>query len=313
MGKAVLLQNPVGQITAQTDGAGNDNQTVFRQFCQTAAQLIHGNVHKARNGAQLILGRSAHVNLHRISRQRGHIAPKNSFHPLFQNIVGHETRHVYRIFCGRIRRGIGMLQLHQIGHGSLILDDLCQHLDALVHSVEAHNLGTQQTTVFGREENLYGHGYGTGIVAGMRLRMGERTEIRNLFTIEQLGIGSGCGHRQIEHLSNGSSDGAGIDRHVAIRDIVGHNASLLVGRAGQRNQCRFAGHTVNHLNGIAQRINVRIGSLHIFIDRDSSQSADSQSAILGQRGFGTHADAENHHIGFDFPLVGKHHFQCTGS
>jgi len=220
----------------------------------------------------------------------------NNTNLTFQNIRSHKSGNIHRILCRRIGWCIRMLQSCQVIDCPLTLNHLRHHLDALVHAVEAHDLRAQQATCFRSEKNLYRHRNRSRIIARMRSRMRIRRNIRHVHSFEQLGICADSSNSQIEHLRNGSTHRSGIHLLVSQGNIIRHNTSLLVRRSCQRNHCRLIGDQMTHFDCIAERINIRSGSLHKLIHCDASQLPDRQSGFACQLHFRTDTDTQQNQV-----------------
>ena len=303
----MLHQDAGSQVTAQADGARHDDGFLTGNLLQVFAQLVEGQVAEARDAAQRILFRRAYIQLHAVRIRQELVAPGDGLHPSAQDVVSHEARHVHRVFSRGVGRGIGMFQFHQVVDGALTLDDLFQHLDALVHPAEAHDLCAQQTSVGRSEQNLQAHADCVRIVTGMRGAVCPGCDVGDVLPTEQLGVRSRRGNRQGEHLGDGRAQRACIGASVAQHEVVGDDASLLVGGTCQRNQCRFARDEVGHFDGIAQCVDGLIGSLHAGIDADASGRAQFQPSLTCQLGFRTYADAQYHQVGLQHLSVVEVH------
>ena len=122
-------------------------------------------------------------------------------------------------------------------------------------------------------------------------------QISDLLPFQQLGIGAGSGNRQVEHFGDRCAHRSRIHFFVSIYDIIGYDPALFVGRSSQWDESRLAGHEVAYLYGIAKGIDVRGGSLHIFIDGNASQRSERQAGLFCQSGFRAYADAKQYHVG----------------
>jgi len=84
---------------------------------------------------------------------------------------------------------------------------------------------------------------------------------------------------------------------VSAADIVSGNASLLVGRPRQRDQCFLAGHEMGDLYGIAHSVDIRHGGFHPLVDSDAAPDAQLKSGLFCQMGVRRDADGQQHHVG----------------
>ena len=77
---------------------------------------------------------------------------------------------------------------------------LRQLVDALVHTVETHNLSAEQAPVGRREDHLDCHRQGVGIITGVRRRMYRGGEVINAVGFQPLGGQAGGGYSEVENL-----------------------------------------------------------------------------------------------------------------
>ena len=84
---------------------------------------------------------------------------------------------------------------------------------------------------------------------------------------------------------------------VASGDHVGRDAALPVGRPGQRDEARFTGDGVIHLDRIAHGEDVGIGRAHLVVDANAAAFADLQAGRAREVGVGTHPEREDHDVG----------------
>ena len=83
---------------------------------------------------------------------------------------------------------------------------------------------------------------------------------------------------------------------VAAADIVGGNASLLVGRPRQGDQRFLPGYKMDDLYGIAHSIDVRHGGFHPLVDNDAATNTKSESGFFCQMRIRGNTDGQHHHI-----------------
>ena len=84
---------------------------------------------------------------------------------------------------------------------------------------------------------------------------------------------------------------------VSAADVVGGNASLLVGRPRQRDQCFLAGHEMGDLYGIAHSVDIRHGGFHPLVDSDAATNTKPESGIFCQMRIRGNTDGQQHHVG----------------
>ena len=79
-------------------------------------------------------------------------------------------------------------------------------------------------------------------------------------------------------------------------DVVGGNASLLVGGPRQRDQCFLAGHEMGDLYGIAHSVDIRHGGFHPLVDSDAATNTKPESGFFCQMRIRGNTDGQQHHI-----------------
>ena len=132
----------------------------------------------------------------------------------------------------------------------------------------------------------------------MRTGMNRRREVWDFHLFQALGGESRSGYRQIEDLGDGCADGSFVPHLVPEDQVIGHDASLPVGRTGQIIQPRFARQRMRIFDGIAYGVDGGVGSLKVFVHLDSPHLAQLDSGFYGQFRFRTHADGKNHQVRF---------------
>ena len=297
VGVAVPHQDALRQIAAQTHGAKHHDGTVRRHFRQALAQVVEGNVHGARDGAEgKFLGRAG-VDEHKAVFLRRQLAPGDGGHGSAQQVGGHIAGDGDGVLGRREGRRVGVFGLHEVVHRSAVLDELGNLVDALVHALVTHALGAVEAARPGVEGQLQRQGQGVGIVAGVRAGVGHGAQVVHAQLLQALGGQAGGGHGEVEHLGDGGADGALVGGNVAQGHVVGHDASLSVGRAGQIVQPGLARQRVRELDGVAHGIDVGGRGLQVLVHPDAARLAQLQSGLLGQGRGGTHADGEQHEVG----------------
>jgi len=79
---------------------------------------------------------------------------------------------------------------------------------------------------------------------------------------------------QREQLDSPGADRAGKPGRTA-REVGPDDAALSVGQGAERKIAGLAGDEMRHTDAVAARINIRIGSLHVLIDKNSSKRRTS--------------------------------------
>ena len=107
---------------------------VERPFDTAAGDLV-GSARVEENGAGLaaMLAR----------REFERLAPANLFDAPLEDILDEVSRHVYRVLCRGVGRGIGKVELGEVGCVHARTDGGCNNIDALIGARAAHDLGAK--------------------------------------------------------------------------------------------------------------------------------------------------------------------------
>ena len=184
-------------------------------------------------------------------------------------ILDHKTGHIDRIFGRGIGRRIGKIKLRQFQSCHFCANGRCQYINALVHTVAANDLRTQQPQAFFFIQYLHCHRLCAGIIGSVGCREKYDFVVSDPCCLRCLFIDPRGGRCQAKQFQNRRTLRAG-KAAVAAADIVSGNASLLVGRSRQRNQRFLPGHEMGDLYGIAHSIDVRHGGFHPLVDSDAA-------------------------------------------
>ena len=174
-----------------------------------------------------------------------------------------------------------MLYSLQVIHRAATFNEQCDLVDALIHPVVTHALGTVKFAVRGIEGQFEGQRQRIGIIPGMRGRMGGRTDIGNAGLFEPFGGQARRSHRNIEHLGDRSAYCTLVFRRVTEHHVVRHDAPLTIGRISQIVQPRLACQRMWKFDGVAYGINVCRGGLQIVVHPDPARIADSEAGHFG--------------------------------
>ena len=182
----------------------------------------------------LILPRRADVQQRRtaIARQVFNLIPMELPHFLALQILDHKTGHVYRILGGGIGRRIGKIKLRQFQSGHFCANGRCQYINALVHTVAANDLCTQQPQTFFFIQHLHCHRLCAGIIGGVGCREKYDFIVSDPCCLRRLLIDPRRGRCQAKEFQNRRTLRA-VKAAVSAADVVSGNASLLVGRPCQ--------------------------------------------------------------------------------
>ena len=260
-------------------------------------QIVQGNVPKAVQMTPLILPRRADVQQRRtaIARQVLNIIPMELPHFPALQILDHKTGHIDRVFGRRIGWCIGKVKLRQFQSCHFCANGRCQYINALVHTVAANDLRTQQPQAFLFIQYLHYHRLCAGVIGSVGCREKHDFVVSNPCCPRCLFIDSRKGRCQAKQFQNRRALRAVIAAASAA-DIVSGNSSLLVGRPRQRDQCFLAGHEMADLYGIAHSIDVRRGGFHPLVDSDAATNTKFESGFFCQMRIRGNTDGQQHHI-----------------
>ena len=104
---------------------------------------------------------------------------------------------------------------------------------------------------------------------------------RDLGFFELAGVETGACGGQVENLDDGSANDT-LERHVPTGDVISSDAPLLAGRTGKCQESRFACQAGVDLNGIADRVNIRVGGLHMAVDTNMTAGFRIQTGVFCQ-------------------------------
>ena len=165
-----------------------------------------------------------------------------------------------------VLRGVGQFRLLQVEDGHPRLDRQGQHVDPLVHAVAADRLGTEDSPVVGGEEDLQGDRPGTGHVAGVVVGVDVDLAEGQPGTLQRLLRGPGHRRRLVEDAHDRRPLGPPIAGVLAAEDVVGGESALAVRRAGQGDLGRTLEDEILDLDGVPDRIDVRVLGLEVVVD-----------------------------------------------
>ncbi len=184
-------------------------------------------------------------------------------------ILDHKTGHIDRILGRGIGRRIGKVKLRQFQSCHFCANGRCQYINALVHTVAANDLRTQQPQAFFFIQHLHCHRLCAGIIGSVGCREKYDFVVSDPCCLRRLFIDPRGGRCQAKQLQNRRALRA-VKAAVSAADIVSGNASLLVGGPRQRDQRFLPGHEMGDLYGIAHSIDVRHGGFHPLVDSDAA-------------------------------------------
>ena len=171
----MLSENTIGQITAQTDLAEEDNRLVAVEFIKVLTQLIHIDIAGARDRAKPELVRRAHINQLQLIilclQLCVQSSPVHHFVGLVEHVAGHITGNIDRVLGRAEGRGVGQFQLSQIVHRQPTMNGGSDDVYAFIGAIRTHCLCTEDIPLFGKQQ-LQTDLLGTGIIAGVRTAVG---------------------------------------------------------------------------------------------------------------------------------------------
>ena len=166
--EAPAHEDALCEVAAQAHGAEEHHRTVGRNLAKTLPQVVKRNVDRSAERAKGILLGGAHVDeRHLRAVERIYLAPPHDGHRPANDVTGRVAGDGDGVFSRRERRRIGVLETDEIVHRAPLLDDECRLVDALVHALVAHALGSVELARDGVEGEFGGQHERAGIVAGM--------------------------------------------------------------------------------------------------------------------------------------------------
>ena len=108
----------------------------------------------------------------------------------------------------------------------------------------------------------------------MRERMGNGGQVRNVVFLQIMFRQTGRAYCQIKDFGDSRSDGTAIFFSIAQYKIIGTNTGLTVGWTCQIAAIWQSAQRMRKFNGIAYSIDIRIGSLQVFIHPNSASVAN---------------------------------------
>ena len=139
--KALLHQQPAGDITAQADLAEHIQRFIPRKLRAARPQVIYWNIDRPWNCPLFDFCRSAHIKQHdlrAVELRRLFSVP--DIHLFVYHVRRHEARHVHRVFRVAVWRRVGQFQLRQIVHREFVADRGRKHVNALIHAIAPDDL-----------------------------------------------------------------------------------------------------------------------------------------------------------------------------
>src|SRR5690606_17393689 len=97
---------------------------------------------------------------------------------------------------------------------------------------------------------------------------------------------AGDGGGQTERLDDGRALGAPVDGRNA-GDVVGGDASLAVGRTGQRHGRAASGDVVDDFRGVPDGVDVRRAGAHVFVHHDVAAGSELDAGAAQEVGVRT--------------------------
>src|SRR5262249_49869447 len=132
------------------------------------------------------------------------------------------------------------------------------------------------------------HGLGARVVTGVMRGVNVDLAVRPFGPAQHLLRGPGQRRRPLENPHDGSALRAPVTG-IPPEDVVGGDAALAVGRNGQRPLRRLAGYKVLDLDGVSNRIDIRVARLEMFVDPDAPTRPNFEARSDGQLVLRAHA------------------------
>ena len=164
------------------------------------------------------------------------------------------------------RRGVAQLQLRQLAHGHARAHGGGENIGTLVRAFRANDLPTVDLAIVTIQQLDVQRG-GTGIIARMRAGVDIHLLIRLAHRLQPRFGMAATGGGQFAHFDDGRAKGALVAAR-ATEQVIRHDASLPVGRAGERHGGWGAENGVHDFHHIAQGKNIGIGRAHGGIGND---------------------------------------------
>ena len=148
--ETVLRQKPTGQITAKPCLAIHINRLPRSNSSKCSRRSSKGMSRKPSKCPLLILpplcGHPAAPRCHRGAGRPPH--PNGTGAPSALQVLDHKARHIHRVLGGGIGRRIGKVKLRQLQSCHFCANGRCQYINALVNTIAANDLRTQQPQAF---------------------------------------------------------------------------------------------------------------------------------------------------------------------
>ena len=224
-----------------------------------------------------------------------------------EDVGGDHAGEVDRIL-GRIEgRRVGQFQIRQVLHRQARAQRHGQRVDALVHTLVADHLGTQDVSVRG-EQKLEVELRPARIVGGIGSRMDEDLLVGTPHRLQAPLGQPDTGRREPAQLQHGRAVAAPVDRRAA-GDVLRDNARLAVGWPGQGNGRLAARDRIGHLDHIAGRVDCGVGRAEMLVHDQVSSRPQREPRRTRQLAVGPDADAKEHQVGRQPRAVIQHDLQ----
>ncbi len=225
-----------------------------------------------------------------------HFLPPHQRRVAAPRIRGDHAGNIDGILRRPVLRRVAELGLRQVLDRGARLDRHRDDVDALLHALLAHGLGSQDPPGLRRKEQFHRQGACArevpGMVAGMEIDplVREPRALENLLRSPR----AGGGHRE------DAADRGALDtpkRAPAAADDLGGHPPLPVRGARQGHDAPGARDDIARLDGIAHGPDMRIVRLHALVDPDAAAFAERDAGGGGQARLGSDADREDDDVG----------------
>ena len=291
----MLGEYAAGDVTAQRALAHHVHGLSGVDLVEPPAQLVHGDVDKAVRAAARVFGGGAHVQTGNVLGQMVDVLIVELLDLARFKVLDHEAGHVHRVLGRGIGRGVGEVEVLEGDGVHARLHGRGQHVDALVHAVEADDLRAEEAQRALFVQHLHGHGLAAGVVGGVAGR-GQY----HLVTGKARGPGgalveAGGRRRHVKEFDHAAAPGGAVNA-VQTGDVVRRHAALLVGRSREGDQRCLPRHAVFHLHRVAHGVDVRVRGAHVLVHEDAAARAQRQPCRPGKAAVRGYADGEDDHV-----------------
>ena len=291
----MLGEYAAGDVTAQRALAHHVHRLSGVDLAEPPAQFVYGDVDKAVRAAAGVFAGGAHVQAGDVFRQMVDVLVVELLDLARFKVLDHEAGHVHRVLGRGIGRGVGEVEVLEGDGVHARLHGRGQHVDALVHAVEADDLRAEEAQRALFVEHLHGHGLAAGIVGGVAGRGEHHLVIGKARGFGGALVEAGGRRRHVKELDHAAAPGGAVNT-VQTGDVVRRHAALLVGRPREGDERRLMRDAVFHLHRVAHGVDVRVRGAHVLVHEYAAARAHLQPRRLGKAAVRGNADGEDDHL-----------------